>query len=147
MTTAFPMMNSMANLAGAGYQRPLFVLFTSPDRTLKALRRAAELAVPIGGRVVILAIQVVPYQLPLDEASMPMKFILQRFAETAADLYPHVSIVGYLCRDRMEALKQILTPESPVLIGVRKRWWKTHDEKLAQTLRGSGFAVLQVDAE
>jgi|WetSurMetagenome_2_1015567.scaffolds.fasta_scaffold503503_1 hypothetical protein len=146
-TTVVPIISSMANPAGAGFQRPLFVLFTSPDRTLKALQRARELAEPIGGRVVILATQIVPYQLPLDEATVPMEFVLKRFAETAAQLYPHISIVGYLCRDRMEALKQILSPNSPVLIGIRKRWWKTQDEKLADTLRGAGFAVLQIDAE
>ena len=139
--------NGKAKTASTESQRPVFVLFTSQGRTLKALQHAGELAEQIGGRVVIVAIQVVPFPLPLEDASAPMEFMVKRFAETVENIYPNVSIAAYLCRDRLEALKKVIAHDSPILIGARKRWWKTHDEKLADTLRGAGFAVLRVDAE
>ena len=132
---------------GPGLQGSVCVLFTSTDQTLKALEKACELAKSFSGRVSVVATPIVPFPLPLDEPPIPSKFIIGRFAEQAGQFQANISILTYLCRDRLEALKRILPHNSIIIIGVRRKWWPTYDERLAQTLRRAGYAVLLLEAE
>ena len=128
-------------------RRSVFVIFTSGFRTLKALEEAGRLAGQIGGHIVIVAAQVVPYILPLNEPPVSMQFILERFSEIIARSHVDASIAVYACRNRLEALKKILTPGTPVLIGVNRGWWPAGDIRLARNLRRAGYAVLTVETE
>jgi hypothetical protein len=128
-------------------QGSVVVIFTSTKRTLKALEEAGTLAKHLGTRVVVVAAQVVPYALPLDETSFPMQFVLRHFAETAARLPIQFSIIPYLCRSRLEALRQILPQNSPTLIGIRKSRWFTRDERLVKKLRRAGHPVIAVETD
>jgi hypothetical protein len=129
------------------FQGSVVVVFTSTNRTLKALEKAGELAKPLGGRVVVVAAEVIPYILPLDEAPVRMEFILRRFAEMANQIPIKFLIIPCLCRSRLEALRQLLHRNSPVMIGIRKRWWPTRDERLARELRRAGYAIISVEGE
>ena len=132
---------------GAGLQESVFVLFTSTDPTLKALEKACELAKICGGRVSVVATPVVPFPLPLDKPPVPSEFIIGRFAEQAGQFQTNISLHAYLCRNRMEALKRVLTHNSIIIIAVKRRWWPTHDERLARQLRRAGYAVLLLETE
>ena len=44
-------------------------------------------------------------------------------------------------RDRVEGFRQVLRPGSAVLLGSRKRFWRTREEKLARELTRLGHHV------
>ena len=127
--------------------RSVVVLFTSANRTLKAIESARSLANTLCLPIVVLATPVVPFPLPLEEPQVPFDFTIRHFAKAAEQFPENISVVAYPCRDRMEALKQVLPPDSPVLIGIRKKWWPTSDERLARDLGRAGFSVTVVETE
>jgi hypothetical protein len=140
--TAPPSMRSEPELA-------VFVLFTSIDRTLKALEKAREIAGPLGADIEVVAVQAVPFPLQLDTPLVPMKHIVRHLQEKIADL-PYGSktrVSLYLCRDPIIALKRILNPVFPVVICMRERWWPTRDQRLARKLRRKGYDVVFVKTE
>jgi hypothetical protein len=53
----------------------------------------------------------------------------------------------YLCRDSSETLLAVLKPRSLVVIGGRRRWWPTREERLAKKLRGAGHEVIFAELE
>jgi hypothetical protein len=51
-----------------------------------------------------------------------------------------------LCRDRVETLRKVLKPHSLVVIGGRRSWWPTPENRLARQLRRSGHEVVFAEA-
>lgn len=125
----------------------VFVLFTSIHWTLKALERAREIARPLGASIVVVAVQVVPYPLPLSAPPVPFDFVVKRFEEKTGELSGEVQISAFLCRDLMEGLKCALNRNSPVVIGTPKGWLPTRDERMARKLLRAGYEVILVDEE
>ncbi len=125
----------------------VFVIFTSIHLTLKALEKAREIAKPLGASILVVAAQVVPFPLRLDEPPVPIEFIIRRFEEMAAEFPEKIEVAAYLCRDPVVAFRTILIPYCPVVIGLRKRWWPTRYERLARKLRRAGFNLHLVKAE
>ena len=125
----------------------VFVVFTSVNWTLKALEKAREIARPVGAKIVVVAVQVVPYPLPLDEPPVPMEFVIRRFEEKVGEFPEKTHISAYLCRDLMEAFKRILIPGCPVVIATQERWWPTRNQRLARKLRRAGYDVISVKTE
>ena len=125
----------------------VYVVFTSINWTLKALGKAREIARPVGAPIVVVAVQVVPFPLPLDKPPVPMEFVIRRFEERAEELPEKTKISAYLCRDQMVALKRVLNRSCPVLMGVRKKIWPTRDKRLAWKLRRAGYQVILVETE
>ncbi len=132
---------------GSGFRSPVRLVFTSFNRTLKALEKAIPLAIPFNREIEILVMQTVPFVLPLDDPSVPLEFLVRRLEEMASGIPQKIRISAYLCRDRLEGLKRVLNRNCPVVIGVRKRWWPTSDERVALKLRRSGYDVITVAAE
>jgi hypothetical protein len=128
-------------------QSSVFVIFTSTTGTLKALEKAAEVVTPFDARIMIIAVQVVPFPLPLDRPPVPFEFIIRRFRDMATRFPKKTRVSAYVCRDQIEALKQILPPGSPIVIGIRKTWWPTRDRRLARKLRRAGHEVTLVETE
>jgi hypothetical protein len=133
--------------ADSGVGSPVHVVFTSFDRTLKALQKAMQLAGTSNSEVDVLAVQVVPFVLPLDEPPAPFEFLVRRFAEVADRFSGQIKIKPYLCRDLLEALKRIIDHKCTVVMGVRKRWWPTREERVARQLQRAGFNVVIVETE
>jgi hypothetical protein len=118
------------------------VIFTSFPRTRAALAAAASLAAGLEARVTILAAQVVPYPLPLEQPPVAIEFTEQKLWQMAAEQESGASVAIYLCRDRERTLRQVLRPESVVVIGGRKWWWPTEEHHLAKILRRDGHRVV-----
>ena len=132
---------------GFGYGLPVSVIFTSINRTLLALEKASQLAKPLNGGIEVLAVQTVPFPLPLDDPSVPLEFIVRRLEEMATRFPGRIKISAYLCRDQLEALKRVLNRNSPVVMAVRKGWWPTRDERVARKLQRDGYRVILVETE
>jgi hypothetical protein len=123
------------------------VIYTTADRTLRALEIASELVKPCGGYIEVVALQVVPQQLPLDRPHIRIDIAFKHFEEMAEQLPVNTYIHAYFCREPWAALKTILAPDAPIVIAVRKRWWPTSEEKLARKLQRAGFQVVVVKTE
>jgi hypothetical protein len=123
------------------------VVFTSVPSTLTALRQAATLASCLGARITLLAPQVVPYPLPLDQPPVLTTWNEKRFCEIADQSLVETRVYVYLCRDRLETLASVLGSGSIVVVGCRKRWWPTFEVRLARKLRRLGHEVILTEAE
>jgi hypothetical protein len=76
-----------------------------------------------------------------------VEFNENRFRVMASESLVETSVQVYLCRDRLEALTSVLKPGSIVVLGGKKRWWRTKDERLARKLRRAGYEVLFKETE
>jgi hypothetical protein len=122
----------------------IVVVSTTVPATLAALRRAGELAHELGARIRILVPHVVPYPLPIDRPLIDPNFMVRHFRTISVHGAIETRIDVCLCRDAYEAVARGLCPESVVLIGGRKRWWPTREQRLAKRLNLSGHHVVFV---
>jgi hypothetical protein len=125
-----------------GQRLNIAVVFTSVESTLAALKEAGNLANSLGARITLVVPQIVPYPLPLESPPVLVEFNENRFRVMATKSPVETSVHIYLCRDRFQTLTSVLKPGSIVVLGGRKRWWPTKDERLARQLRRAGYEVL-----
>lgn len=131
------------DVSGSGRKLDLQVIFTDLPKTAAALATARTLARDLGARITLMAAQVVPYPLPLTEPDVPVEFTERAMESLAADEDATIEI--YLCRDRNDAIRHVLPPDSLVIVGARKwRWWPSWESRLARVLRRDGRRVLVV---
>jgi hypothetical protein len=121
------------------------VIFTDGDGTLTALKTAGVLAHNLRARINLLAFQVVPFAFPLERPHVSIPLIEQHLLDLASQGVQgplDTTAQLYLCRDKRQALGQVLRPKSVVVIGGRKRWWPTKEQRLAEQLRQEGHQVI-----
>ncbi len=134
--------------SGSGDQRlEVSVVFTTTGGTVSALKRAGRLAHNLTSRIKLLVPQVVPYPLALTEPPVPAQFNERRLRAIAMKSPLPTDVRLCLCRDRAAAVSSQLRPGSLVVLGTRKRWWPTADQRLAATLRKAGHKVIVVETE
>ena len=133
-----------------GRRLDLKVIFTDPAKTAAALTTARTMARGLGARITLMVAQVVPYPLPLAAPDVPVEFtgrMLESIAAGQDDADTAIEI--YLCRDRIDAIRGALPPDSVVIVGAQKRrWWpswsSSRDRQLTRMLRQDGQRVLVV---
>jgi hypothetical protein len=121
------------------------VINTGKEETLAALRTAGQLACNLNGSIELLAPQVVPYPLDLSNPPVARTFTARRFRTLAGNQKVLTNVQVILCRDRESAFKQALKPHSLVVIGSRKRWWRSDESRLVEMLRQQGHEVIMVN--
>ena len=123
------------------------VVFTSPAATLAAVRKAGILASPLNAHISLLLPQVVPYPAPLESPPVLLDFSEHCLREIAAQSIVPTAVHIYLCRDAADTLQSVLAPRSLIVIGGRKCWWPTREQKLARKLLRSGHEVIYIETE
>jgi hypothetical protein len=123
------------------------VVFTSADATIAALKKAGALASRLSARILLLVPQIVPYPLPLESPPVLIDFSKKRFQTSATESPVETIVRVFLCRDRLETLSKVLKPHSLVVVGGRRRWWPTAEERLAIRLRRAGHEVVFAETE
>ena len=123
------------------------VIFTDPHATAAALKTAGSLARDLGACIRVRAAITVPYALTLDKPPVSAGFIEDLLSDLLCRLdldalEPSVHL--YVCRDQVEALLQVLTRNSFVVIGGRKLCWPTVERRVAKALRSKGHRVVFV---
>jgi hypothetical protein len=124
------------------------VIFTNPQATAVALRCAASLAQDLGAIIRLRAAIVVPLRLPLEQPPVSVTFAERLLSELVGEVDGDAcerTVDLYLCRNWLEALRQVLNRNSLIVIGGRKRWWPTAERRLAKALRANGHRVVVVD--
>ncbi len=117
-------------------QLAIHVAYTSEPETVAALRHAAKLAAGLGARLLIVAPQVVPYGVDLDQPPVSPDFTASRMLRLAAEADVEADVHIVLCRDRMDGLESVLGRNAVVLVG---------ENKLARQLTKRGHQVLAVN--
>jgi len=120
----------------------LKVVFTDEAKTCAALETASLLAGPLGAEITILAAQPVPYPRSITDPPVNIRHTQGTLLSLAShhDLDARVEI--YLCRDRIETIREVLRPRSLVLLGMRSRFWPTWEQRLERALRRDGHHVI-----
>ena len=121
------------------------VIFTDPQATAAALKTAGSLARDLGACIRVRAAIAVPYALPLDKPPVSVRFTERLLSDLVCRLELDAfepSVHLYLCRDQVETLLQVLSPNSLVVIGGRKHWWPTAERRVAKALRSKGHRVV-----
>ncbi len=121
------------------------VIFTDPQATVAALKTAGSLARDLGASIRVRAALTVPYALPLDRPPVSADFIEEFLSDLVCRLdldafEPSVHL--YQCRDQVETLLHVLSPNSLVVIGGRKHWWPTPERRVAKALQSKGHRVV-----
>src|SRR5258708_35254523 len=52
-----------------------------------------------------------------------------------------------LCRDKLDAPFAVLKPNSIVVVGGRKRFWRTEETRMADSIRRQGHQVVFIDQD
>ena len=124
------------------------VVFTSLDATFAALEAAVILATRLRRRITLVVPQMVPYPLPLTSPPVLLDWNERRVRQIASRSPVETSVELYLCRDRLETLKSVLSPRSMVVVGRLSGWWPfTQESELARQLRRAGHEVILAEKE
>ena len=92
-------------------------LKTSSLKSVRAAHRlAGKLARDLGARVTVLAAQVVPYPLPLEQPPVPIEFTEQALLRMVGDQEVETAIDVRLCRDSEETIRGALPAGSVVVV-------------------------------
>ena len=123
------------------------VLFTSTRATMAATKVAGKLADNLGARIRIVVPQVVPFPLPLAEPAIKPEFTANRIQAMLSQYSVDADVQVCLCREKLNGSIAVLKPHSLILIGGRRRIWRTEEYRLAQVLRRRGHEVVLVEQE
>lgn len=120
------------------------VVFTTVEETLPALKKAGELAHGLNATIKLLVTQIVPYPSPLESPPVSSAFTARRFRTMVGCQGVATTVLVILCRQKEQALQDTLAPGTLVVMGVRPRWWRPCEPRLARKLRGLGHEVICV---
>jgi hypothetical protein len=129
-------------VSGEAAEPTIAVLFTTAETTRPALRTAAALAVRWNARIAVIVPQVVPFPRQLADSPVAIDFNEGQLVELTRQLPVETTVTVYLCRDRQDTLLSVLPPHSIVVIGARRHFWPTAEDRLAKALRAASHEVI-----
>jgi hypothetical protein len=123
----------------------VYVVYTSTDETLAALRIAGGFAVALNVPLILVHYRTVPYPLPVDFPTGVSPIHSEEFLERLRA--EEIAVVGrvYLCRDDRRAIGCALKRPSLVVVGGRRRWWPTKAQSWRRALETAGHYVVFVE--
>jgi hypothetical protein len=125
--------------AGGAFE--LVVVHSEAAVTAMVLKRAAELVSGLNAKVLLVAVHAVPFPAEFASAAVPHAHLVGQLADLAAQcplpVIPHV----VMARDWEAGFRFALQEESTVLVGSKKRLWRTSEEQLARVLASEGHQV------
>jgi hypothetical protein len=129
--------------------RPVEVVipFTEWALAEATIRRAVVLAADLPVALQLIAVHTVPYPLQFGCLAGVHAILVEQLIELASDcpLPVHPRVV--LARSRQDGFRSAMTERSTVLIGSRKRPWKTAEERLGDMLAEDGHQVILAHVE
>jgi hypothetical protein len=137
---------------GATVPRPapssveVHVIFTTPQATRAALQAADAMMQASEVGIHFLVPQVVPLWFPLTQPPISMAFAERRALDMVFECCSTaaIRIQIVLCGNREQCIESLLSPNSLVIIGSRRRRWLAKEQRLARQLRSKGHRVIHV---
>jgi hypothetical protein len=132
-----------------GYVEELDVVvpYTEWSVTDALLKRAAAFTAGLNARLRLVAVHTVPYASPYGCPAAVHAHLVEQLVDLAGRCPLPVNPQVVLARGRAEGFAYVLKPESIVLLGARKHWWRTEEEKLARSLARDGHKVVLLHVE
>lgn len=127
-------------------EQPLDVVvpYTNPALTARALAAASALARGCESAVTLMAVHVLPYPSPLECRESIRLRLEAELASVTRTTSACVRVKLVFARDRADAYMGLLRRDSLIVIGAKKRWWRTSEERLARRLTSGGYSVAVV---
>lgn len=125
----------------------IVVPYIGSELTGRVMERAAVLAAGLNVALKLVAVYVAPYPADLDCPAATKEHLTSRLTELRERSSLPSSVELVVARDRSEGLRQVLPPGSTVLLGSRRRWWRTPEERLARALTHQGHRVSLIHFE
>jgi hypothetical protein len=126
--------------------RQVYVVFTSVEETLRAVRVAARFARALHAAITIVHFRPVPFGAPLEAPSGLSPAEADEFTSRLETEECQAAVRVCVCRDARPAIRSVLEGAALVVIGRRRHWWPTAADRWRRTLEAAGFIVVVVDA-
>jgi hypothetical protein len=135
-------------LEGAsGAELEVVIPYTVPALTRAVLERASSLTSGLNARISLVAVHAVPYATTFGCPSSTHAFLVEQLVELSDVCDLPVAPQVVLARSREDGLRYALKPGSTVLLGTRRRFWRTAEEQLARRLAADGHKVALIYVE
>ena len=125
----------------------LVVPYTDPDLARALLRKAVALTAGLQARISLVAVHSVPFPADFHCATATHTFLVDRLTELASECPLPVNPLVVLARSSEEGFRYALRPESTVLVGTHRHFWRTNEERLARMLVSDGHKVVLLHFE
>ena len=125
----------------------LVVPYTDPALARALLRKAVALTTGLQARIFLVAVHAVPFPADFHYAASTHTFLVDQLMELAAECPLPVNPQVVLARSREEGFRHALRPESTVLVGTHRHFWRTSEERLAGMLVSDGHKVALLHIE
>lgn len=123
------------------------VPYTDPDLARALLRKAVALTAGLQARISLVAVHAVPFPADFRCQASTHAFLVDQLTELAAECPLPVDPLVVLARSSEEGFRYALRPESTVLVGTHRHFWRTSEERLARTLVADGHKVALLHIE
>jgi hypothetical protein len=138
---------AVAPQAPAIHTNTVYVVFTTVDETLAAVRVAAEFAKALDVPLTVVHFRTVPYAAPIEMPGGISAIETEGFVERLWAEGLDVRLRVYLCRDERQAIPFVFKAHSLIMAGGHRRhWWPTRSRRLHRVLEAAGHFVVFVDA-
>jgi len=125
----------------------IVVPFTEWAVTEAVMQRAAAFTAKLNASLMLVAVHAVPYPMSFGCPALVHAHLVDQLIDLASRCPLPVNPQVVLARSCQEGFRHALKPESTVLLGTRKRLWKTSEERLAAMLAHDGHHVALVHVE
>jgi hypothetical protein len=134
---------------GAGAEIEIVVPYTERTLTAAVLQRATVLTAGLTAAIRLVAVHAIPYPQPFHCPAALHAHLVEQLVDLASRCPLAVEPQVVLARYRDDGFRHVLKPASIVLVGSRKRFWPTREEKLARALAADGHqvALLHIEEE
>jgi hypothetical protein len=123
----------------------VYVVYTSFDDTLAAVRVAAGFAKAMDVSVTLVHFRTVPYALPVDAPSGISPVETDSFTARLRAEGLDVRVRVCLCRDERQAIPLAFTRPSLIVVAGRRGWWPTASDRWRRRLEAAGHLVVFAD--
>lgn len=123
----------------------IVVPYTGGEMTSRVVESAATLTAGLEAVLKLVAVYVAPYPAELRCPEGMEQHLTEQLTKIAERTKLPSSVHLIVSRDRNEGFRSALRPGSAVLLGMRKRFWRTREERLARELSLQGHHVSLLD--
>ena len=109
----------------------IVVPYTEWAVTGALLKRAATLTAGLNVRLKLIAVHAVPFPATFACQASAHAHLVEQLVDLVSGCPLAVDAQVVLARSRNEGFRYVLNPESIVLVGARKRFWRTAEERPA----------------
>jgi len=128
----------------AAEEMEVVVPYTEWGITDALLKRAAALTAGLNVRLTLVAVHPIPFPATFECPTAVHAHLVDQLQDLAGRCPLPVQAQVVLARSREEGFRYMMRPDSTVLLGTRKRFWRTSEERLARMLAADGHKVALV---